>query len=85
MIQPIATRGNVELTPIQEWFFAEHNAFINHWNQSIVFSKDSCAQMEDIEKILSHIVEHHDGLLTLFEKRDNKYIGNIDSNTKHGS
>lgn len=82
MIQPIATRGNVELTPIQEWFFAEHTASINHWNQSIVFSKDSCAQMEDIEKILTHIVEHHDGLLTLFEKRDNKYIGNIDSEHK---
>lgn len=82
MIQPIATRGNVELTPIQEWFFAEHTTSINHWNQSIVFSKNSCALMEDIESILSQIVEHHDGLLTLFEKHDEKYIGNIDSEHK---
>ncbi|MFE4428490.1 amino acid adenylation domain-containing protein [Peribacillus butanolivorans] len=82
MVQPIDTRGNVELTPIQEWFFAEHTTSINHWNQSIVFSKNICAQIEDIEKILSQIVEHHDGLLTLFENHNNKYLGNIDSDHK---
>lgn len=27
-------------------------------------------------------MEHHDGLLTLFKKHDNKYIGNIDSEHK---
>ena len=27
-------------------------------------------------------MEHHDGLLTLFENHDNKYLGNIDSEHK---
>ncbi|MFP8641746.1 amino acid adenylation domain-containing protein [Priestia aryabhattai] len=82
VIKPVETEGYVKLTPIQEWFFAEHQKAINHWNQSVVFKKEVCGKEEDIENILSQIVKHHHGLSTLFEEHDNKYVGFLNKKKK---
>jgi amino acid adenylation domain-containing protein/non-ribosomal peptide synthase protein (TIGR01720 family) len=82
IIQPLETRGRIELIPIQEWFFKEHSTSLHHWNQSLVFYKNECASKEKLERILAEIVDHHDGLLTLFQKKDEHYFGLIDSEHK---
>ncbi|MFC0562218.1 non-ribosomal peptide synthetase [Halalkalibacter alkalisediminis] len=82
IIQPLETRGSIELIPIQEWFFKEHSTSIHHWNQSLVFNSNECASKEELEQILAEIVDHHDVLLTLFQKKDEQYIGLINSEHK---
>jgi amino acid adenylation domain-containing protein/non-ribosomal peptide synthase protein (TIGR01720 family) len=79
IVGPVETRGEVSITPIQSWFFENHTTHLNHWNQSIVFYKDKCGDIEAVRNIVDRLVQHHSGLMTLFNKRSLKYIGNIDT------
>jgi len=78
-IGPVETTGEVPLTPIQSWFFDNHDTHLNQWNQSIVFYKEKCGDVEAIRNIVDRLVQHHSGLMTLFQKQSFTYRGNIDS------
>ncbi|MBD8033050.1 non-ribosomal peptide synthetase [Solibacillus merdavium] len=78
-VGPVETRGEVAITPIQSWFFENHHTHLHHWNQSIVFYKEKCGDIETIRNIVAKLVQHHSGLMTLFKKHSLTYVGNIDS------
>ncbi|MFC0562219.1 non-ribosomal peptide synthetase [Halalkalibacter alkalisediminis] len=69
--------GPVPLTPIQSWFLNENHQNIHHWNQSIVISKNHQLTTEQYREIIRALVEHHDGLRTVFEKQGDSYVGII--------
>ncbi|WP_332629897.1 amino acid adenylation domain-containing protein [Halalkalibacter flavus] len=69
--------GHVPLNPIQSWFFNETHQNIHHWNQSIVISKDHQLTTEQYREIIRTLVDHHDGLRTVFERQDDSYVGII--------
>jgi amino acid adenylation domain-containing protein/non-ribosomal peptide synthase protein (TIGR01720 family) len=59
--------GEVELTPIQAWFFERDFAGMNHWNQSVaLFNKDGF-EVEAVRNAFSSIVKHHDALRMGYE------------------
>jgi non-ribosomal peptide synthase protein (TIGR01720 family) len=60
--------GDVELTPIQRWFFAQHIPNRNHWNQSFVLKLRGAFSSEVIEQALKALVLHHDALRLRFEE-----------------
>ncbi len=54
--------GDVELTPIQKWFFEMNFKENYHWNQAMmIFSKEGF-EKELLEKSFDKIVSHHDAL-----------------------
>lgn len=55
-------KGDVLLTPIQEWFFVKDRGYIHHWNQTNLFSLDKNADLELLENVFKKIIEHHDAL-----------------------
>jgi len=54
--------GDVQLTPIQQWFFDEGFNEAHHWNQSIVLALDNDTPAAHINTVLNHLVVHHDAL-----------------------
>jgi len=59
--------GNVELTPIQTWFFERRFEAKHHFNHvGMWYSKDKLDE-EIVKKTFTKIVEHHDALRMVFE------------------
>ncbi|PZE20566.1 non-ribosomal peptide synthetase [Paenibacillus xerothermodurans] len=54
--------GDVLLTPIQRWFFAQRFTAMHHWNQSVMLHAPSGFAPYAVQEALSKIVEHHDAL-----------------------
>ncbi|MBU3108710.1 non-ribosomal peptide synthetase, partial [Clostridium gasigenes] len=64
--------GEVDLTPIQKWFFEMNFEENYHWNQStMLFSKDGF-EKELIEKSFNAIVTHHDALRMVYKNENGK-------------
>ncbi|WP_128894536.1 non-ribosomal peptide synthetase [Longirhabdus pacifica] len=58
--------GEVELTPIQHWFYEKKLLNKHHWNQSILLHSEDGIDMEICEKAFLHCIGHHDGLRLIF-------------------
>ncbi|SMC29673.1 non-ribosomal peptide synthase domain TIGR01720, partial [Clostridium acidisoli DSM 12555] len=72
--------GEVELTPIQKWFFERNFEEKQHWNQSVMlFSKDGF-EKEAFEKAFEAIIIHHDALRMVY-KNENGEIHQINRGT----
>ncbi|QOT00300.1 amino acid adenylation domain-containing protein [Brevibacterium sp. JNUCC-42] len=54
--------GEVELTPIQRWFFAQDFADSHHWNQSMMVYRREGFDEEVLYHVLRQLVLHHDAL-----------------------
>ncbi|SHK87530.1 non-ribosomal peptide synthase domain TIGR01720, partial [Clostridium cavendishii DSM 21758] len=68
--------GEVELTPIQKWFFEMNFEESNHWNQAMMlFSKEGFDEKLLI-KSFNAIVNHHDALRMVY-KNENGLIRQI--------
>ncbi|MGE5342597.1 MAG: amino acid adenylation domain-containing protein [Candidatus Omnitrophota bacterium] len=59
--------GNVELTPIQRWFFKNHQTYGHHFNQSVTLYRKARLNETYIKKIFSKLVEHHDALRMVYQ------------------
>ncbi|MET0398428.1 MAG: non-ribosomal peptide synthase/polyketide synthase, partial [Longimicrobiaceae bacterium] len=57
-----AVTGEVELTPIQRWFFAEEIAERHHWNMPLLLELRSPLDPAVLETALQRVVAHHDAL-----------------------
>jgi amino acid adenylation domain-containing protein/non-ribosomal peptide synthase protein (TIGR01720 family) len=66
--------GNVELTPIQDWFFEQGFVEENHFNQSAFLNVSPNLSAEGLEKIVSSLVEHHDILRARFSSHGAQWI-----------
>jgi amino acid adenylation domain-containing protein/non-ribosomal peptide synthase protein (TIGR01720 family) len=63
--------GEVELTPIQRWFFDRQPAEPWHFNQSVLLEAREPLNVEGLRITLRALMEHHDALRTRFERRGN--------------
>ncbi len=56
-------KGNVFLTPIQQWFVQNHSArYRNHFNQGVMLYRREGLEEDILRRVLTAIAEHHDAL-----------------------
>ncbi|MEM1370422.1 MAG: condensation domain-containing protein, partial [Cyanobacteria bacterium P01_H01_bin.15] len=65
--------GEVPLTPIQHWFFAQEFADANHWNQSVLLTVTRSLNPEILSQALVQLAHHHDALRANFIQTDNRW------------
>ncbi|WP_394827252.1 amino acid adenylation domain-containing protein [Pendulispora albinea] len=58
--------GDVPLTPIQRWFFAQGAENPHHWNQSFLLELRQPVVFEALEAAVAAVAEHHDALRLRF-------------------
>ncbi|HYX22780.1 MAG TPA: condensation domain-containing protein, partial [Thermoanaerobaculia bacterium] len=58
--------GEVPLTPIQRWFFAQGFAEPHHFNQALLLEPTEPLIPATLEKAMAAVVEHHDALRLRF-------------------
>ena len=63
--------GEVPLTPIQEWFFAQNFPEKHHWNQSVLLEVRQSINSTFLEKAVAHLLQHHDALRLRFASTEN--------------
>jgi len=64
--------GQIPLTPIQHWFFAQELADVHHFNQAILLTgpgSDSL-KLSLLEASLQAVITHHDGLWSRFVRQE---------------
>ncbi len=62
--------GQVNLTPIQYWFFEQDFAAPEHWNMTLRLETKERLNPALLEKTLEHLLEHHDALRLRFVKEE---------------
>jgi len=58
--------GLVPLTPIQEWFFQEHEHDLHHFNQSVLLRCSIRLDEAGVRKVFERLHHHHDMLRATF-------------------
>jgi amino acid adenylation domain-containing protein/thioester reductase-like protein/non-ribosomal peptide synthase protein (TIGR01720 family) len=66
--------GEVELTPIQRWFFAQNFRDPHHWNQAVMLYKQDGFAEEIVRKVFAKIVEHHDALRMVYQTGEERVV-----------
>ncbi len=62
--------GEVELSPIQQWFFDKSKTDHHHFNQSSLLRFDSKVTRQTVQSIFSEILTHHDALRMIFKNEE---------------
>lgn len=62
------TQGDVLLTPIQHWFFAQNLVNKNHYNQSVLLEIRGSIQFILVEKALQYLANYHECFRLRFKK-----------------
>jgi non-ribosomal peptide synthase protein (TIGR01720 family) len=60
--------GAVPRTPIQHWFFERELKDVHHWNQSMLLECPEGLDAAVLEKVVEHLLSHHDALRLRFRK-----------------
>jgi non-ribosomal peptide synthase protein (TIGR01720 family) len=58
--------GDLDLLPIQHWFFEQQIPTRDHFNLPMIFDLPKGAQAEHVQSALDAVVAHHDGLRVRF-------------------
>ncbi|MCP5063934.1 MAG: amino acid adenylation domain-containing protein [Ignavibacteriae bacterium] len=66
--------GEVDLTPIQDWFFLEEFNNQNHWNQSILLEVNDNLEIDLLRQTITKLIEHHDALRMRFSNVNGNWI-----------
>ncbi len=69
-----ALSGEVDLLPIQSWFFKQNFAKANHWNQSFMI-KVSELDTVRLQLAADSLLEYHDALRLYYRRYNDSYIG----------
>ncbi|MGG4399816.1 amino acid adenylation domain-containing protein [Paenibacillus amylolyticus] len=75
LLEPMETRkeqrdiieGDIPLTPIQQWFFAQRYSNMNHWNQSMMLFNREGWDTDTVNEVFHKLCEHHDALRIRFD------------------
>ncbi|WP_459501589.1 amino acid adenylation domain-containing protein [Bacillus sp. C1] len=59
-------KGEVQLTPIQKWFFKKNLQEPHHWNQSMMLFKKEGWEIQKVEQVFQTLIAHHDVLRMAF-------------------
>jgi amino acid adenylation domain-containing protein/non-ribosomal peptide synthase protein (TIGR01720 family) len=62
-----AVEGEVALTPIQEWFFAQPISDRSHYHQALLLYRKEGFEETLIRQVFDKITEHHDALRMIFK------------------
>lgn len=62
--------GEVNLTPIQHWFFEQQPTEPNHWNQTLLVNLDRVIESPLLEAAFSEVITHHDALRLSFHRNE---------------
>ncbi len=65
--------GEIALTPIQHWFFAQNLANPHYYNQSVLLKLTHAIQADLLEKVIKYLLVHHDALRLQFQKVGEKW------------
>ena len=68
--------GDVPLTPVQQWFFEQNRTESHHFNQSVSIGMPLGIDINIIQKVLQHLLAHHDALRLRFECYNGKWQQN---------
>ncbi|MCP4217478.1 MAG: amino acid adenylation domain-containing protein, partial [bacterium] len=60
--------GEVQLTPIQHWFFEKSFSHEFHFNQSVMLYNPSGFDPAEVEKVAAKLAEHHDALRMVYRR-----------------
>lgn len=63
--------GEVPLTPIQHWFFAQNLPEPHHWNQSVLLEVRQNLDFQRLEQVVKQLLQHHDALRSRFQQTEN--------------
>ncbi|MBC1221786.1 amino acid adenylation domain-containing protein [Nostoc sp. UCD121] len=63
--------GEVPLTPIQHWFFAQNLPDPHHWNQSVLLEVRQDLDFQILEQVIKQLLQHHDALRSRFQPTEN--------------
>ena len=63
-----STAGEVPLTPVQRWFFAQELPAPEHWNQSLVLEAAGPVDAAALERALAAVLAQHDSLRLRFRR-----------------
>lgn len=63
--------GEVPLTPIQHWFFAQNLPNPHHWNQSVLLEVRQNLDFQRLEQVVKQLLQHHDALRSRFQPTEN--------------
>ncbi|URZ03767.1 non-ribosomal peptide synthetase [Clostridium felsineum] len=62
--------GNVELSPIQEWFYKKDFSEKDYFNQAFVFYKKGGINEEILRKTFLELLKHHDALRMIYAEEN---------------
>lgn len=65
-IEQGAVTGQVELTPIQEWFFERNLTNMHHYNQAVMLYNKHGLNEAALREVFQTIAEHHDILRSIY-------------------
>jgi bacitracin synthase 3 len=66
--------GEVELTPIQHWFFESDEIKVyHHYNQSVLLRSNAAIDSKLLEQSIAELTVHHDVLRMVFEQTEGKW------------
>ncbi|NDI35231.1 non-ribosomal peptide synthetase [Chengkuizengella sediminis] len=69
-IDQSAVKGEVVLSPIQQWFFERQFKDMNHWNQAVMLFKRDRFDIHILEQVFTKMIEHHDALRMVYHHDD---------------
>jgi amino acid adenylation domain-containing protein/non-ribosomal peptide synthase protein (TIGR01720 family) len=75
--------GNVKLTPIQTWYFAQNPVDVEHFNQAVMVQLNTLLSPDRLREAWRKLHEHHDSLRLQFRKQDDQWQASYrtDANT----
>jgi iturin family lipopeptide synthetase B len=60
-------RGEVQLTPIQQWFFENNTDHRHHFNQAVMIYRQEGFDENIIRQVFQQLVRHHDALRMVYQ------------------
>jgi non-ribosomal peptide synthase protein (TIGR01720 family) len=65
--------GPVELTPIQQWYFAGERGNLHHYNQAVMLATEGAVDVGAMRAVWERLVEHHDALRMRFAPEQGRW------------
>ncbi|NBI30069.1 non-ribosomal peptide synthetase [Chengkuizengella marina] len=64
--------NDVELSPIQKWFFDSDFTDKHHFNQAVMLYRKDGFEVETLQKAFTNIIQHHDALRMVYPNHEGK-------------
>jgi non-ribosomal peptide synthase protein (TIGR01720 family) len=69
--------GEVDLTPIQRWFFEQEIPDSHFWDQAILLDVDPSVDAAVLSRALGDLLVHHDVLRSRFRRADGRWVQHV--------